>query len=248
MLTAPCRQVRALPFSGRMAAAKHTSPGSSRATSGRPWERSPSSAQFGSVNLHELRESLRLVQPVGQAEPAPEMSAFQVALTGAFGTVGLYSEPTAEDRAEAERLLGVVGLQGGQRSSSPDPKQWRADPLLDCAGTGASRGCSYSTNPRQGLTFGPRAGPRDDRVALPIRRRSPNRGPDHASPGRTPTGSLPVIVLDEGKVAAEGTPQDVLTSELLSVVYRCPLDVVRSNGRYYSRVVPRAWDGLLAAD
>ena len=67
--------------------------------------------RFGSVNLHELRESLRLVQPTGLAEPDAEATAFDVALTGAFGTVGLYGHVDDATLAEAERLLTAVGLR-----------------------------------------------------------------------------------------------------------------------------------------
>lgn len=206
-------------------------------------------AQFGSVNLHELRESLRLVQPVGQSEPAPEMSAFQVALTGAFGTVGLYSEPTAEDRSEAERLLGVVGLKAVK------------DHPYQTLSNGERIRCLIARalvrKPRLLLLDEPTAGldllAREQVLAtIESLCRSGEDRPTvvlitHHLEELPPAVSR-VIVLDEGNVAAEGTPQDVLTSELLSVVYRCPLDVVRSNGRYYSRVSPGAWDGLLATD
>src|SRR5262245_17551623 len=56
--------------------------------------------RFGEVNIHELRESLRLVQPAGTAEPGGEMTALEVAETGEFGTVGLYREVDEEVRAE----------------------------------------------------------------------------------------------------------------------------------------------------
>ncbi|AGA26843.1 ABC-type molybdenum transport system, ATPase component/photorepair protein PhrA [Singulisphaera acidiphila DSM 18658] len=203
---------------------------------------------FGSVNLHELRESLRLVQPIGQAEPAPEMTALQVALTGAFGTVGLYSEPPGELRAEAERLLGVVGL----RSVMGHPYRTLSNgERIRCLIARA-----LVRKPRLLLLDEPTAGldllAREQVLAtIESLFRSGDERPTvvlitHHLEELPPAVSR-VMVLDEGKVAAEGTPEEVLTSELLSAVYRCPLDVVQSNGRYYSRVSPGAWDALLAS-
>src|SRR5438045_3204105 len=46
--------------------------------------------KFGEVNLHDLRRGLRLVQSTGAVEMDPDLTAIEVALTGFFGTVGLY--------------------------------------------------------------------------------------------------------------------------------------------------------------
>ena len=54
-----------------------------------------------------------------------------------------------------------------------------------------------------------------------------------------------MLLLDDGRAAAQGTPAEVLRTEVLSPVYRCPLDVRRSNGRYYVEVHPSAWEDLL---
>ncbi|WP_254053944.1 ABC transporter ATP-binding protein [Singulisphaera sp. GP187] len=203
---------------------------------------------FGAVDLHALRESIRLVQPIGQAEPASEMTAFQVALTGAFGTVGLYREAPAEAQAEAERLLGVVGL----RSVSRHPYQTLSNgERIRCLIARA-----LVRKPRLLLLDEPTAGldllAREQVLATIESLFRAGEDPPtvvlitHHLEELPPAVSR-VMVLDEGKIAAEGTPEAVLTSDLLSTVYRCPLDVVRSDGRYYSRVSPGAWDGLLAS-
>jgi iron complex transport system ATP-binding protein len=48
------------------------------------------------------------------------------------------------------------------------------------------------------------------------------------------------IVLDRGAIAASGTPSDVLTSDVLSVVYDHPIDVVRHPLRPGLLVVPQS--------
>jgi iron complex transport system ATP-binding protein len=53
------------------------------------------------------------------------------------------------------------------------------------------------------------------------------------------------LLLNDGKPAASGTPAEVLRSEVLSQVYRCPLEVRHDSGRWSIHVHPQAWRGLL---
>src|SRR5262249_37266360 len=48
-----------------------------------------------------------------------------------------------------------------------------------------------------------------------------------------PKATSHVLLLNEGTVAAAGTPGQVLTTEKLSKVYACPVRVKRAGGRYY---------------
>src|SRR5262249_37653033 len=54
-----------------------------------------------------------------------------------------------------------------------------------------------------------------------------------------------VLLLDDGAPAALGAPADVLQEQILSRVYRCPLRIQVDHGRYYVRIDPGAWTGLL---
>ena len=47
-----------------------------------------------------------------------------------------------------------------------------------------------------------------------------------------------VVVLAEGRIRADGPPDHVLTSELLSDVYQCPIEVVRHPRSDQLLVVP----------
>ncbi|WP_165229993.1 ABC transporter ATP-binding protein [Aquisphaera insulae] len=202
---------------------------------------------FGEVNLQELRESLRLVQPHGQAEPPPEMTALQVALTGAFGTVGLYREVSPELRREAERLLGVVGLRAVM------------DHAYQTLSNGERIRCLIARalvcKPRLLLLDEPTAGldllAREQVLATIQSLHQAGDDPPtivlithHLE--ELPPAVSHVTILDEGRVAADGPPAEVLRGELLSKVYRCPLEVTHHDGRFYTRVSPGAWEGLLA--
>jgi iron complex transport system ATP-binding protein len=60
-----------------------------------------------------------------------------------------------------------------------------------------------------------------------------------------PPATSHVLLLSEGAVAASGTPEQVLRADVLSRVYRCPLEVRRQGGRFYVEVHPAAWEDLL---
>jgi iron complex transport system ATP-binding protein len=62
-----------------------------------------------------------------------------------------------------------------------------------------------------------------------------------------PPATSHVLLLSEGRVAAAGTPADVLRADVLSSVYGCPLEVRRRGDRFYVEVHPGAWENLLAA-
>jgi iron complex transport system ATP-binding protein len=66
--------------------------------------------RFGETDLKQLRESIRLVQSGGVVELDPEETTLNVALTGFFGTVGLYDSVTPAMRRTASQLLRQVGL------------------------------------------------------------------------------------------------------------------------------------------
>ncbi|APW64042.1 ABC transporter ATP-binding protein [Paludisphaera borealis] len=203
--------------------------------------------RFGSVNLHELRESLRLVQPTGLAEPDSEATAFEVALTGAFGTVGLYGQVTDAIRSEAERLLATVGLRSVFNTPYQNLSSGERIRCLIARAMIRKPRLLLLDEPTSGLDLLAR-----EQVLATIQSLFQN-GSERPTVvlithhlEELPPAVSHVLVLDEGAVAAQGAPEDVLRSDLLSAVYRCPLQVVQSEGRYYSRVSPGAWDSLLA--
>ena len=60
-----------------------------------------------------------------------------------------------------------------------------------------------------------------------------------------PPATSHVLLLDQGTIAGSGAPSSVLKSELLSRVYRCPLEVRQEGQRFYIQVDPSAWNSLI---
>jgi iron complex transport system ATP-binding protein len=204
-------------------------------------------ARFGEIDLNHLRRSIRLVQSAGPYDADPELSAFEVVLTGQFGTIGLFDAAQERDRIRAQDLLRTVGLEtlrdaryftlsSGERVRALIARAMMGNPRL-----------LILDEPTAGLDLLAR-----ERVlatmsamqSLPEWRRPTILLITHHIEELPPQTSN-VLLLDEGKIAAKGVPVDVLRSEILSPVYRCPLRVEMDSGRYYLKVNPSAWPEML---
>jgi iron complex transport system ATP-binding protein len=212
--------------------------------------------RLGEANLLDVRRSIRLVQPAGPYDVDPVLTAREVVLTGFFGTIGLYDAVTDAMVAEADRLLGQVGL-----SHVAD------HPYITLSSGERVRaliGRALAVRPGLLLLDEPTAGldllAREQVLATVQRLFEPGTGAGASASGvATPTvvmithhvEELPpatshVLLLSEGRVAARGTPDQVLRADVLSHAYDFEVQVRRSNGRYYVEVHPRAWEQLLA--
>ena len=203
-------------------------------------------AHFGETDLPSLRKRIRLLQPAGPYDVDLELTAIDVVLTGFFGTLGLYDQPTGSMRDEAERVLAQVGLShvashrystlsSGERIRSLMARALVQKPAL-----------LLLDEPTAGLDLLAR-----EQVLATVESMFTNT----ASPPTVliithhieelPPATSHVLVLADGRCAAQGAPADVFQEEILSRVYNCPVQVRRSGGRHYLEVHPSAWEGLL---
>lgn len=204
-------------------------------------------AAYGEANLPELRQRIRLVQPAGPYDVDPQLTAREVVLTGHFGTIGLYDFTTPPMAAEADRLLGQVGL----------------GPVADHPYSTLSSGERVRALIARALVVRPDLLLLDEPTAgLDLRAREQVLGvvqrmfdaEDAVAPTtifithhveELPPATSEVLLLSQGQVAARGTPAEVIRTETLSPVYQCPVQVRQSNGRYYVEVPPQGWEDLL---
>jgi len=204
--------------------------------------------RFGQTSLPELRHAIRLVQPAGPYDVDTQLTAREVTLTGYFGTLGMYDPGSGEMKRHAEALLAQVGLahvadqkyetlSSGERVRSLIARALAAKPkllLLD--------------EPTAGLDLLAR-----EQVLATVQSLF-DRGGEGEAPTvvlithhieELPPATSQVLLLDNGVAAAAGRPQDVLREDVLSRVYRCPMQVRYSHGRWSVHVHPAAWGGLL---
>ncbi len=207
--------------------------------------------RFGEANLTETRKAIRLVQSAGPYDADPALTTLEVVLTGFFGTIGLYDPVEPEMHEEAERLVAQVGLahvrthpystlSSGERVRSLIARALVLRPrllLLD--------------EPTAGLDLLAR-----EQVLATIQRLFDTDGASHRIPPpavvfithhveELPPATSHVLLLSKGRAAAQGTPAEVVRTEVLALVYGCALEVRKSNGRYYVEVHPSGWGELL---
>jgi iron complex transport system ATP-binding protein len=201
---------------------------------------------FGGANLLELRKSIRLVQPAGPYDIDAELTARDVVLTGFFGTIGLYDPTTPVMGAEADRLLAQVGLS--HRHDHPYSTLSNGEKVRNLIARALVR------EPRLLLLDEPTAGldllAREQVLATIQALFEGSLNPPtvvfithHVE--ELPPATSHILLLDDGRAAAQGSPAQVLQNVILSQVYRCPVEVRVQAGRHYVQVHPAAWHELL---
>jgi iron complex transport system ATP-binding protein len=201
--------------------------------------------RFGETDLNQLRSSIRLVQSHGVVEFDAEETTLNVALTGFFGTVGLYDAVTPAMKKIATALLAQVGLK---KEIHQPYRTLSSGERMRCLIARA-----LVVEPRLLILDEPTAGldvlAREQVLATVQRIRSHRGGAPavlmitHHVEELLPSTSQ-VLLLDDGTVSAIGKPGEVIRAGVLSKVYGCPVHVSRRGGRYWLQVDSAAWKGL----
>jgi iron complex transport system ATP-binding protein len=202
---------------------------------------------FGEVDLHQLRRGLRLVSSTSPVEMDPDLTTHEVALTGFFGTLGLYDDITADQREQASQMLDRVvlhhvadhryaTLSSGERMRALIARALVVRPRL-----------LMLDEPTAGLDLLAR-----EQVLATVQGLTAQNEEDHPTVlmithhlEELPPSTTQVLLLENGRAAAVGPPEQVLRAEVLSNVYRCPLEVTHVGGRFYAHVHPGAWQTIL---
>ena len=203
--------------------------------------------RFGAVDLHALRRELRLVQSNSSVELDPDLTAIEVVLSGWYGTLGLYDPVTPDMRDCAADVLDRVGLH--------HVADHRYTTLSNGERMRALIARALVVRPRLLMLDEPTAGldllAREQVLATVQALFETDEPPTPTVVFIThhleelPPATRHVVLLGEGKVAAAGEPAQVLRPEVLSPVYKCPMEVSWQAGRFYVQVHPGAWQGLL---
>src|SRR5262249_42630785 len=172
--------------------------------------------RFGETDLNELRHSVRLVQSAGPYDVDPELTAREVVMTGMFGTIGLFDATTDEDSAHAEQLLVRVGLAAVKDSRYATLSSGERVRALIARALMHRPTLLLLDEPTAGLDILAR-----EQVLATVQAMltDPADAPTvvmitHHVEELPPATSL-VLLLDQGKIAGAGTPEQVLTTELL---------------------------------
>ena len=193
---------------------------------------------FGEVDVQQIRRRIGLIEPSRTPPFDESMSVREVVATGLFGTIVLpFHRPVERGqwrRVDAELAsLGLAAL--GQAAFGRLSTGERMKALLARAMVGEAK-LLLLDEPTAGLDMGARA------ACVGLLDRLLNRNPHptvviishHLD--ELPRGVDRVVLLKDGRIAADGLPCEVLTSERLSRLFDCRVEVFNHDGRYVASV------------
>ncbi len=184
------------------------------------------------VNLWHLRQKIGLITQELQEDYTPYCTAFDVVLSGFFGSIGQHDHLQANDeqKAKAEQLIQQVGMQDYcqqmyQRLSTGQKRRL----LLARALVHEPRALIFD-EPSNGLDISA------SHELLKMMRTWCQTGHTLMLATHHVDEIVPeierVILIKQGQVVADGLKEDVLTSEQLSQLYDIPLQLQQHNGWY----------------
>jgi iron complex transport system ATP-binding protein len=193
---------------------------------------------YGQVELALVRRGIGLIERSRSPMFDERMSVREVVATGLFGTIRLplreEVSSAAWDGIENEiRSFGLGGLANHGFSQLSTGEQMKA--LLARAMIGRPR-LLLLDEPTAGLDMGARA------ACIGVLDRLLRRS-DHPTVvmishhlDELPSSVDQVVLLKQGRVFGDGPPATVLTSEKLSGLLDCRIEVLKSNGRYVAGI------------
>lgn len=208
---------------------------------------------IGQTDVRQLWRRISVVNPTADAGSGHEFGAIvdadlttlEATLTGYFGTVGLYDQPTAEQRDHAADLLRRVGLAGHESQR------------FGLLSTGEKRRCLIARalvhtpellildEPTAGLDLRGREQVLATIEMLLAKPQASGRAmtvlmiTHHVEELSPRTSQL--LLMRDGRVTHAGPPAEIITPESLTATFGCKVFVRRLHGRYWLEVLPEAW-------
>ncbi|MDE1169458.1 MAG: ATP-binding cassette domain-containing protein [Pseudomonas sp.] len=200
-----------------------------------PVERPDSSLTlFGqqTVNLWDLRSKIGFVSQDMQEDYTPYTSALDVVLSGFFGAMGAHAhlQPTAEQIARARDLLGQLGMDVDEQRMFQRLSTGQKRRLLLARALAHSPQALILDEPTSGLDMGASLG------LLTLMRDFCHEQRAMIITTHHIDEIIPeidrVVLINHGRVVADGPKAQVLTSAQLSELYGTQLQVSEQDGWY----------------
>jgi iron complex transport system ATP-binding protein len=193
---------------------------------------------YGKVELASVRRTIGLIEPSRSPAFDDDMSVREVVATGLFGTIRLPLDEEisarAQHRIKAEiQSFGLNGLENGPFSRLSTGEQMKV--LLARAMIGQPR-LLLLDEPTAGLDMGARAACIGALDRLLSRSDHPTVIIISHHLDELPRAVGQVVLLKHGRVYGDGPPEVMLTSEKLSRLLDCRVEVLQSSGRYVASV------------
>lgn len=193
---------------------------------------------YGRVDLGEIRREIGLVEPSRAPKFDDRMSIRDVVATGLFGTIVLppHREPDESQWRRVDEEVASVGLSAiGERAYGDLSSGEQMKTLLARAMVSDPK-ILLLDEPTVGLDIGSRA------ACVAVLDRLLQR--DHPPTvvivshhlDELPVAVGRIVLMKSGRVVAQGTPGEMLTSAHLTRLFECRIDVIRNDGRFVASV------------
>ncbi|MDL0434908.1 MULTISPECIES: ABC transporter ATP-binding protein [unclassified Niallia] len=188
--------------------------------------------EFGASELGaNLRKRIGLVSSRLQQNLYVSDSAYEIILSGAYASIGLYETPTDEVRAKAIRLLRELGCYEYADRAYSSLSQGEKQRVLIARSLMLDPELIILDEPATGLDFLAREQLLETIQTLAQMEAAPTIiYVTHHLEEILPVFSS-TLLLKEGTVFAKGKTEEIMTSSSLSEYFSFPVDVIWSNGR-----------------
>ncbi|MED1741729.1 ABC transporter ATP-binding protein [Bacillus swezeyi] len=190
--------------------------------------------EFGKTELGEkLRRKIGLVSTALQQKFYPEDSAFEIVLSGAFASIGLYESPSQTIREKAISLLEEFGSIGYADRRYETLSQGEKQKVLISRALMADPELLILDEPVTGLDFIAREQVLDmiEHVANKAEAPSMLYVTHHAEEILPVFGKT--LLLKKGEVFAQGETRDMMSGAVLSAFFDIPVQAVWTDDRPY---------------
>jgi iron complex transport system ATP-binding protein len=196
--------------------------------------------RYGRVNLAAVRRKIGSVEPSRAPKFDENMRLQEMVATGLFGTImlPLNREVTDDQWPRVRAELASVGLgeiakqMYGSLSSGEQMKALLARAMV------SDPRLLLLDEPTVGLDMGSRAACVDVLSHLIERADPPTIVIVSHHLDELPRGVRKVVLMKDGRIAGDGTPDELLASGPLSDLFDCHVDVLNNDGRFIADVRP----------
>lgn len=192
--------------------------------------------EIGKIDSAQLKPRIGITSSANLDLIAPDEKVIDFVLSSAYGIYGRWNEDyDLWDESRAKALLATLGikelanrdfgtLSEGERKRSMIARSLMSDPEL-----------LLMDEPAAGLDLGAREDLLQRISAFALSPSAPASVIVTHHLEEIPAGSTHILVLDKGKIFAAGPINQVLTSQLLSDLYRLKISLEFKDGRFFAR-------------
>ncbi|XDD45895.1 ABC transporter ATP-binding protein [Leptospira sp. WS39.C2] len=191
---------------------------------------------YGETPMAPLQNKMGIVQPGHQETLLQRLTCFEMVLTGVIGTLGLYKEPSSEQKIITSKLLDSIGLSEKFDQPYHTLSSGEKMKVLLLRAFGDGKELLILDEPTAALDVTARVD--FGHTLSQLKQKSPKltRILITHRIEEVPEDFNQVLLLKEGKVLAFGEKDAVFTDSNLSNLYDLDLTVSKKKGQYFLTV------------